>query len=208
MRFDDILRIDFSHSLRSFKYNTVENSGPVWKHILMKDFRTLTPSPSWYNVKFILAGAFAAYYWAFNKSDEIPSFPVATSTHRAFRYHAWSIAFESLILQGKVRKSQTEITSIPEHLIRNSINLPLLAIFRVIRFDIETVYEKCKMYTDNAFAKAIMWTCRCCFWMLEKFMRFLNTNAYIMIAVHGQSFLPAAKEAFFLLLRNVVRVAV
>uniref|UniRef100_A0A158P567 Choline transporter-like protein n=1 Tax=Tetranychus urticae TaxID=32264 RepID=A0A158P567_TETUR len=44
--------------------------------------------------------------------------------------------------------------------------------------------------------------------MLEKFMRFLNTDAYIMIAVHGQSFLPAAKEAFFFLLRNVVRVAV
>lgn len=131
-------------------------------------------------VKFILAGAFAAYYWAYNKPDEIPSFPVATSTYRAFRYHAGSIAFGSLIL----------------------------AIFRMIRLAIEYVYEKCKKYTDNAFAKAIMWTCRCCFWMLEKFMRFLNTNAYIMIAVHGQSFLPAAKEAFFLLLRNVVRVAV
>jgi len=40
---------------------------------------------------------------------------------------------------------------------------------------------------------------------LEKFLKFLNKNAYIMIAVHGKNFCTSAKNAFFLLMRNIVR---
>lgn len=46
------------------------------------------------------------------------------------------------------------------------------------------------------------------FRLLEKFMRFVNRNAYIMCAISGKSFCPSAQEAFMLLLRNVVRVVV
>ncbi|GCC43816.1 hypothetical protein chiPu_0027719, partial [Chiloscyllium punctatum] len=45
----------------------------------------------------------------------------------------------------------------------------------------------------------------CCFWCLEKFIKFLNRNAYIMIAVYGKNFCVSAKNAFKLLMRNVVR---
>lgn len=43
---------------------------------------------------------------------------------------------------------------------------------------------------------------------MEKFLKFLNKNAYIMIAVHGKNFCVSAKDAFFLLMRNILRVAV
>jgi choline transporter-like protein 2/4/5 len=44
--------------------------------------------------------------------------------------------------------------------------------------------------------------------MLEKFMRFVNRNAYVLCAINGTGFCESASEAFSLLLRNVVRVAV
>ncbi|MCJ8750150.1 hypothetical protein PDJAM_G00259250 [Pangasius djambal] len=45
-----------------------------------------------------LAGAFASYYWAFQKPDDIPAFPIFSSLGRALRYHTGSLAFGSLIL--------------------------------------------------------------------------------------------------------------
>ena len=44
--------------------------------------------------------------------------------------------------------------------------------------------------------------------MLEKFMRYINRNAYVVCAIYGKNFCSSARDAFFLLLRNVVRVAV
>jgi hypothetical protein len=37
-------------------------------------------------------------------------------------------------------------------------------------------------------------------------MKFLNKNAYIQIAIHSYSFCKAAKESFFLILRNAGRL--
>ncbi|XP_074595594.1 choline transporter-like 2 isoform X2 [Brevipalpus obovatus] len=128
----------------------------------------------------ILAGAFASYYWAFDKPQDIPGWPLLTSTYRAFRFHTGSVAFGSLIL----------------------------SMIKLIRIIIEYIDHKCKKYADNAFFKAVTCLCRCCFWCLERFMKFLSTNAYIMIAIHGKSFLASARDSFFLLLRNVLRVAV
>ena len=39
-------------------------------------------------------------------------------------------------------------------------------------------------------------------------MKFLNRNAYIMCAVQGKNFCSSAKDAFFLLFRNIARLAV
>ncbi|XP_035749125.1 choline transporter-like protein 2, partial [Egretta garzetta] len=45
-----------------------------------------------------LAGAFASYYWAFKKPDDMPAFPLFSSFGRALRYHTGSLAFGSLVL--------------------------------------------------------------------------------------------------------------
>jgi hypothetical protein len=43
--------------------------------------------------------------------------------------------------------------------------------------------------------------------LLEKCLKFVNKNAYIQTAIHGYSFCKGAKEAFFLILRNVLRIS-
>uniref|UniRef100_A0A2D4LPR8 Choline transporter-like protein n=2 Tax=Micrurus spixii TaxID=129469 RepID=A0A2D4LPR8_9SAUR len=58
------------------------------------------------------------------------------------------------------------------------------------------------------FAKFLLTCFKCCFWCLEKFIKFLNRNAYIMIAIYGTNFCTSAKNAFSLLMRNIIRVAV
>jgi choline transporter-like protein 2/4/5 len=44
--------------------------------------------------------------------------------------------------------------------------------------------------------------CKCFFWCLEKFVKFINKQAYIMIAVYGKNFCFSAMDAIFLLIRN------
>ncbi|XP_078091077.1 choline transporter-like protein 2 isoform X2 [Mustelus asterias] len=124
-----------------------------------------------------LAGAFASYYWAFNKPADVPAFPVFSSMGRALRYHTGSLAFGSL----------------------------LLAIVQVIRVVLEYVDQKVKGAKNKA-AQFILSCLKCCFWCLEKFLKFLNRNAYIMVAIYGKNFCTSAKNAFFLLMRNIVRV--
>jgi len=126
----------------------------------------------------ILAGAFASWYWTFDKSDT-PSLPLLSSIGRVLRYHLGTLAFGSLII----------------------------AIIRMIRIMIEYVENKLKEYhQDNPLVKCCLCFCRCCFWCLEKFMKYTNRNAYIMTAVYGDNFCSAAKEAFTLLMRNFLRV--
>lgn len=38
---------------------------------------------------------------------------------------------------------------------------------------------------ENKFAKFLMSCLKCCFWCLEKFIKFLNRNAYIMVSRPG-----------------------
>ncbi|XP_075062911.1 choline transporter-like protein 2 isoform X1 [Mixophyes fleayi] len=126
-----------------------------------------------------LAGAFASYYWAFKKPDDMPAFPIFSSLGRAIRYHTGSLAFGSLIL----------------------------AIVQLIRIMLEYLDHKLKG-VDNKCARFLLCCLKCCFWCLEKFIKFLNRNAYIMIAIYGTNFCTSARNAFFLLMRNIIRVAV
>uniref|UniRef100_A0A665UF96 Choline transporter-like protein n=1 Tax=Echeneis naucrates TaxID=173247 RepID=A0A665UF96_ECHNA len=126
-----------------------------------------------------LAGAFASYYWAFNKPDDIPMFPVSGGFIRSLRYHVGSLAFGSLIL----------------------------TLVQIVRILLEYIDHKTRE-AQNPVARFILCCMKCCLWCLEKFIKFLNRNAYIMIAIYGKNFCVSAKNAFSLLMRNVVRVVV
>lgn len=126
-----------------------------------------------------LAGAFASYYWAFSKPADIPTFPLTQSFMRALRYHVGSLAFGALIL----------------------------TLVQIVRIILEYLDHKFKA-AQNPCARFIMCCLKCCFWCLEKFIKFINRNAYIMIAIYGKNFCVSAKNAFFLLMRNIVRVVV
>uniref|UniRef100_A0A8C9MZ66 Choline transporter-like protein n=1 Tax=Serinus canaria TaxID=9135 RepID=A0A8C9MZ66_SERCA len=126
-----------------------------------------------------LAGAFASYYWAYRKPADIPLWPLFSSFGRAIRYHTGSLAFGALIL----------------------------AVVQLIRVILEYLDHKLKG-TQNSVTRFLLCCLQCCFWCLEKFLKFINRNAYIMIAIYGKNFCTSAKEAFFLLMRNVVRIPV
>ncbi|XP_039075527.1 choline transporter-like protein 4 isoform X2 [Hyaena hyaena] len=127
----------------------------------------------------VLAGAFASFYWAFHKPRDIPTFPLTSAFIRTLRYHTGSLAFGSLILT-------------------------LVQIARVV---LEYIDNKLRG-AQNPAARCIMCCFKCCLWCLEKFIKFLNRNAYIMIAIYGKNFCVSAKNAFMLLMRNIVRVVV
>ncbi|XP_046448873.1 choline transporter-like protein 2 isoform X1 [Daphnia pulex] len=128
----------------------------------------------------VLAGAFASWYWAFDKSRDVPFYSLTNSFFRTIFYHMGTVAFGSLII----------------------------AIIRSVRVLLEYLDRKVREYSDTSCSRAMMCLCKCCFWMLEKFMRFVNRNAYVLCAINGTGFCESASEAFSLLLRNVVRVAV
>lgn len=77
----------------------------------------------------------------------------------------------------------------------------------MIRVILEYIDHKLKKY-DNEITKAILCCLKCFFWCLEKFLKFINKNAYIMCAIHGKNFCLSAKDAFSLLMRNILRVFV
>ncbi|XP_041633684.1 choline transporter-like protein 2 isoform X3 [Cheilinus undulatus] len=126
-----------------------------------------------------LAGAFASYYWAFVKPDDMPAFPIFSALGRSLRYHTGSLAFGSLIL----------------------------SIIQIIRVLLEYLDHRLKG-AKNKCTRFLLCCLKCCFWCLEKFIKFLNRNAYIMVAIYGKNFCTSARDAFFLLMRNMIRVAV
>ncbi|CAG11637.1 unnamed protein product, partial [Tetraodon nigroviridis] len=126
-----------------------------------------------------LAGAFASYYWARRKPQDLPSCPLFLSFFRAIRYHSGSLAFGALIL----------------------------SVVQVIKVVLQYLDQKLRGL-NSSLSRFITHCLKCCFWCLEKLIRYVNHNAYIMMAIYGKSFCASARAAFLLLMRNVVRVLV
>ncbi|XP_012516495.1 PREDICTED: choline transporter-like protein 5 [Propithecus coquereli] len=104
-----------------------------------------------------LAGAFATYYWAMKKPDDIPPHPLFTAFGRAIRYHTGSLAFGSLILAS-------------------------IQMFKMIL-----------QYVDQR--------------LKSKIAKFIS-DFPISIAIYGRNFCRSARDAFNLLMRNILKVAV
>lgn len=59
--------------------------------------------------------------------------------------------------------------------------------------------------SENKCTKCILKCLSCLMACFERFIRFLTNNAYIMIALTGKSFCPAAKDAFETIWANSMR---
>ncbi|KAG3113456.1 hypothetical protein PI124_g7606 [Phytophthora idaei] len=127
-----------------------------------------------------IAGAVSRYYWSRNKtSEEMGRFPVFTSFKNCFRYHFGSLAFGSFII----------------------------AVVQFIRAALLYLDHQTKdLQQSNLVLKVVMKIVQCCLWCLEKCLRFLSKNAYILIAMKGHSFCTSAKDAFKILLSNIAQV--
>ncbi|GMF25481.1 unnamed protein product [Phytophthora lilii] len=126
-----------------------------------------------------IAGAFCEYYWTLDKR-QVPARPVLRSMWRTIRYHFGSVAFGSLII----------------------------AIVQFLRIALEYVDQKMRAAKQgNAIVKVVMMCMKCFLWCFEKCLKFLNKNAFIVMAMKGRSFCPTMKDSFTLLLANAARVA-
>ncbi|OMJ83106.1 hypothetical protein SteCoe_16026 [Stentor coeruleus] len=128
--------------------------------------------------QFIIACTVSIWYFSRNTSG---IHAITKSAYYSIRYHLGSLAFGSL----------------------------LLSFVRFIKFLLWYIKEKLYKagFEGNLMIK---WTCRCiqcyvdCF---ERFIKFIDKNAYIQIALTGDSFCIAAKNAFTLIVENALRFA-
>ena len=124
----------------------------------------------------VVAMCVAKWYFCRDKST-ISSATVFSSIKDTFYYHTGTAAFGSL----------------------------LIAIIKMIRAAIAYAQKKAKQ-SGNKAAQAILCALQCYMWCMEKCMKFLNKNAYIQTAIFGTNFCTSAKNAFFLILRNIARI--
>mmetsp|Transcript_33273 Transcript_33273/g.83821 ORF Transcript_33273/g.83821 Transcript_33273/m.83821 type:complete len:809 (+) Transcript_33273:563-2989(+) len=126
-----------------------------------------------------LAGAVGHFYWYRGDSALMPKAPILRGMWNAARYHLGSIALGSLIL----------------------------AVIQFVRILLEYIDRKTKRLSDtNPLMKWCMCCVKCCMWCLEKVVKFINRNAYIMMAIKGTSYCTSAGRAVGLILSNALRL--
>mmetsp|Transcript_33694 Transcript_33694/g.42428 ORF Transcript_33694/g.42428 Transcript_33694/m.42428 type:complete len:669 (+) Transcript_33694:184-2190(+) len=126
----------------------------------------------------VVAMAVSTWYFCTEKKKQIGNLTVITSIKKSLFYHIGTGAFGSLII----------------------------AIIKTIRAIIAYFQRKAKK-SGNKVLQAVLCCIQCCMWCIEKCMKFLNKNAYIQTAIYGYNFCKSAKKAFFLIARNIVRIA-
>ena len=126
----------------------------------------------------VLAGVFSNYYWSNRRFNT--ACPLLYSVMITVRYHLGSIAFGSL----------------------------LLAILRYIRIIFEHIQKQVNRFQENVVLGCLLKIFSCFLWIFEKFLKFLNKNAYVIIASRGYSFCKATRKAFTYIVANCLRFAV
>uniref|UniRef100_A0A7S4J5U8 Choline transporter-like protein n=1 Tax=Odontella aurita TaxID=265563 RepID=A0A7S4J5U8_9STRA len=97
-------------------------------------------------------------------------------------------------------------SSIWHHMGTAAFGALLITIVKMIRSILIKLQKKAEQMNRQV-AQVLFCCCNCCLWCLEKFLRFLNKNAYIQTAIFGTSFCRSAREGFFLVMRNAGRIS-
>jgi len=121
-------------------------------------------------------------FWYFSDSRlELTHHILSRSAYNAFRYHLGSLAFGSL----------------------------LLAIIKFIKWYF--VFLKEKVHKEgldkNCCVKFLCCCVGCYVACFERFIKFIDKHAYIQVALSGDNFCKAAKNAFEITLENAARFA-
>lgn len=126
----------------------------------------------------IIAGAVAQWYF---RGKEDGKSPVCSAIGKLFSYHLGSVACGSL----------------------------LITIFKIPRLIMTYLHEKFEKTKDTSpCSQCGLKCCICCFYCLEKFIRFMNQNAYTVVAIEGTNFCKSARIAFSTLVSNALQLAV
>ncbi|KAI9341913.1 plasma-membrane choline transporter-domain-containing protein [Obelidium mucronatum] len=123
-----------------------------------------------------IAGSFATYYWTLDKSN-MPKHPVRSSMWRTARYHLGSIALGAM----------------------------LIAIVQTLRCVMLFVKRLAKKSSLKILVPLIN-CCQCYLAWLEKLVKWINKNGYIMVAITGDGFCKSCGHALALLIRNGLKL--
>ncbi|KAI8912478.1 plasma-membrane choline transporter-domain-containing protein, partial [Gorgonomyces haynaldii] len=122
-----------------------------------------------------VAGAIASWYWTIDKTERM-ILPVTKSAARTCRYHLGSLALGSFLVA-------------------------LIELIRIIFYQISRQLSK----SGNSYLKYLVACIQCCLSCISMLVKFINKNAYIMIAVNGKAFFKSAGDATALLIRNAAK---
>lgn len=123
----------------------------------------------------IIAGAVCVWFFA-PREQKGKGGTVRPAVRNCFRYHAGSLAMGAFIL----------------------------AVVQFIRY-MAYYFEKQAAAQKNKVMVLVLKCVQYCVWCIEKCIKFLNKNAYIQVALLGTNFCRSAKNAFQLILRNMLR---
>lgn len=126
----------------------------------------------------VMGGVVATYYWTRDKKTI--SWPIFGAIYRTLRFHLGSVAFGSLVL-NTVQFVKWFLLHLASRIQKSGA-------------------------TKNKFIKYIVGCLMCVVVCVEKFIKFLTKNAYIMIAVDGHSFCHATAQAWQLIMGNAMRM--
>lgn len=84
----------------------------------------------------------------------------------------------------------------------------LITLLQMVRLIVLAVMKRAKVCAgDSSFAKLACCCVACCLGCIEKTVRYLSRNAYIIMMIRGTSFCSSASEAVGLLTKHMVKVA-
>ncbi|XP_074110569.1 choline transporter-like protein 1 isoform X2 [Cotesia typhae] len=126
----------------------------------------------------VISGAVAHWYF---RGKESNSSPVCSAIGKLVSYHLGSVACGSFLI--------------------TIFKLP-----RLILMFLQQKFEKTK--ETSVCSQCGLKSCICCFYCLEKFIRYINHNAYTVVAIEGASFCRAAKIAFSTIVSNALQLAI
>eukprot|EP00058_Branchiostoma_floridae_P004452 XP_002589940.1 hypothetical protein BRAFLDRAFT_127837 [Branchiostoma floridae] len=116
--------------------------------------------------------------WFFTRNKKKMQSPISKSMGRLIRYHLGSVAFGAMII----------------------------ALVQLARIILAYIQNRLKGRAGEV-ADFCLRCLACCLWCFEKVLKFINRNAYIMIAIYGYNFCKSAQRAFSVLVSNALRVA-
>ena len=129
---------------------------------------------------FVIASATVMWYYSHGPGQEL-ELPIARSYKMVFRFYIGSLAFGAL----------------------------LVAIIQFLQMIVELFKKKAEAEAgDNCCIKCVACFISCCLACVECIVKFINTQAYIQIAIRGKNFCYAAKDGFELAWANAARFAI
>ena len=155
-----------------------------------------------------IAGAVANWYWTFKKETDLPTNILRNwcNLFVLFTFHFQKMTKINFSSGINLWPRTSFKRSLRYHLGTVACGSFILAVAQLARLSVEYLNDKIQRATaNNSVAKAIIWCLRGCFFFLEKVIKYINRNAFVMTAMVGTGFWKSSQDAFHLITNNIVR---